>query len=142
VAIWTIKMAPGARWTLPAALGQGTRRSLYFFKGQSVSLAGQALNQHAALELRADATIEMVNGEAEAEFLLLQGKPIAETVAQYGPFVMNTQTEIRQAMMDYQRTQFGGWPWPDTGPVHGRAPERFAKHPGGAEEKPPVASRV
>jgi quercetin 2,3-dioxygenase len=142
VAIWTIKMAPGARWTLPAALGQGTRRSLYFFKGQSVSLAGQALNQHAALELRADATIEMVNGEAEAEFLLLQGEPIAEAVAQYGPFVMNTQTEIRQAMADYQRTQFGGWPWPDSGPVHGRAPERFAKHPSGKEEKPPQASRA
>ncbi len=37
VAIWTIKMAPGARWTLPAAAGQGTRRNLYFFKGQSGS---------------------------------------------------------------------------------------------------------
>jgi hypothetical protein len=55
---------------------------------------------------------------------------------------MNTQTEIRQAMADYQRTQFGGWPWPDTGPVHGRAPERFATHPGGKQEKPPQASQV
>jgi quercetin 2,3-dioxygenase len=142
VAIWTIKMAPGARWTLPAAQGEDTRRSLYFFKGQSVSLAGQLIDQHAALELRANAAVELLNGEMEAEFLLLQGKPIDEAVAQYGPFVMNTQTEIRQAMADYQRTQFGGWPWPDSGPVHGRAPERFARHPGGAQEKPPVASRV
>ncbi|MBW8722977.1 MAG: pirin family protein, partial [Polaromonas sp.] len=35
VAIWTIRMAPGARWTLPAAKGDGTRRQLYFFKGAS-----------------------------------------------------------------------------------------------------------
>jgi quercetin 2,3-dioxygenase len=136
VAIWTIKMAPGARWVLPAATGQGTRRSLYFFKGQSVSLAGQTMTGHAAIELRGDAEVEFVNGDAEAEFLLLQGKPIAEPVAQYGPFVMNTPTEIRQAMADYQRTQFGGWPWQDNAPVHGRDPARFARHPGGREERP------
>jgi quercetin 2,3-dioxygenase len=136
VAIWTIKMAPGARWTLPAATGQGTRRCVYFFKGTSVSIAGQPINQHAAIELRADAAVELVNGDAEAEFLMLQGKPIAEPVAQYGPFVMNTQAEIHQAMADYRRTEFGGWPWPDSAPVHGRAPERFARHPGGREERP------
>jgi quercetin 2,3-dioxygenase len=141
VAIWTLRMQPGARWTLPAAQGHGTRRTLYFFKGASVSIAGQAVGSHAAIELRGDAAVELVNGDTEAEFLLLQGKPIGEAVAQYGPFVMNTQTEIRQAITDYQTTQFGGWPWPDSAPVHGRDPARFAKHPGGVHEKP-VASRV
>ena len=136
VAIWTIKMAPGARWTLPAASGADTRRSLYFFKGQSVSIAGQAISGHAAIELRADADAELVNGDTEAEFLVLQGRPIGEPVVQYGPFVMNTQAEIAQTMQDYRRTQFGGWPWADDAPVHGRDPARFAKHPDGREEKP------
>ncbi|CAN5451289.1 pirin family protein [soil metagenome] len=136
VAIWTIRMAPGARWTLPAATGEGTRRQLYFFKGQSVTVAGRAVHEASAIELRADAAVALVNGPEEAEFLLLQGRPIGEPVAQYGPFVMNTQAEIRQTMADYQRTQFGGWPWPDSAPVHGREPARFARHPGGAEERP------
>jgi redox-sensitive bicupin YhaK (pirin superfamily) len=134
VAILTLRMAPGARWTLPPALGEGTRRMLYFFKGESIIIAGQALGQHAALELAAGAAVELVNGAVEAEFLLLQGRPLAEPVAQYGPFVMNTEAEIRQALQDYRRTEFGGWPWPDTAPVHGRDPARFARHPDGRVE--------
>jgi len=137
VAIWTIRMAPGARWTLPAAAGVETNRQLYFFKGAAVSVAGQVIDGHAAIELRADTAIELVNdASVAAEFLLLQGKPIGESVAQYGPFVMNTQAEIAQAMQDYQRTQFGGWPWPSEAPVHGSDPARFARHPDGREERP------
>jgi redox-sensitive bicupin YhaK (pirin superfamily) len=139
VAIWTIRMAPGARWTLPAATGQGTRRTLYFFKGQSVALDGQEVNAQAAIEVRADRAVELANGEVEGEFLLLQGRPIGQPVAQYGPFVMNTQAEIMQALQDYRRTQFGGWPWADAAPVHGRNPARFARHPDGREERPAQA---
>ena len=143
VAIFTLRMASGAKWTLPAATGGGgdaggTRRNLYFFKGTSVRIGGQAIDAHAAIELRANQPIELINtGNDVAEFLLLQGRPIAEPVVQYGPFVMNTQAEIAQTMQDYQRTQFGGWPWLDNAPVHGREPARFAIHPDGREERPP-----
>jgi len=141
VAIWTIRMAPGAQWVLPAATGQGTRRMLYYFAGMAMDLAGQPLPGHAALELDATAAPTLVNtGGIEAEFLLLQGRPLAEPVAQYGPFVMNTQAEVMQAVADYRRNQFGGWPWPDAAPVHGLEPRRFARRPGGsADEVPPPA---
>jgi hypothetical protein len=56
-------------------------------------------------------------------------------VAQYGPFVMNTQEELQRAFGDYQRTLFGGWPWPENAPVHGRDPVRFAKHADGRVER-------
>jgi hypothetical protein len=127
LAILTLRMAPGARWTLPAAAGEGTRRMLYFFAGTSVEVAGRLVAQHGALELDAGQAVELANGDEEAEFLLLQGRPIGEPVAQYGPFVMNTEAELREAFADYRRTQFGGWPWPDAGPVHGALPRRFAR---------------
>jgi len=135
VAIWTLRMQPGARFTLPAAKA-GSRRNLYFFKGQSVTVGGHRVGSHSAMELQGDAAVELVNGSEEAEFLLLQGKPIAEPVAQYGPFVMNTQAEIRQTIADYQSTQFGGWPFADPAPTHGPDPARLATHPGGRVEQP------
>ena len=140
VAIWTLRMEPGAHWTLPSARGQGTRRMLYWFVGEGLSIAGEPQGGHAALEVVADRALELVNtGGDTVECLLLQGRPIGEPVVQYGPFVMNTQQEIMQAMQDFRRTQFGGWPWDASDPVHGSAPRRFARHPGSAQEEVPQA---
>jgi redox-sensitive bicupin YhaK (pirin superfamily) len=130
VAIWTIRMDPGARWTLPAAAGEGTHRTLYFFKGRSAAVGDRRVEGPAAIQLQAGVDVRLVNGEETGEFLLLQGRPLAEPVVQYGPFVMNTQAEIAQTMRDYQRTRFGGWPWPDDAPVHGHDTARFARQPG------------
>ena len=134
VAIWTVKMGPGAQWTLPAAATPSARRQLYFFKGTSVVIAGQNITEHSAIELAASHDVALINGPQSSEFLLLQGKPIAEPVAQYGPFVMNTQAEIHQAFADYRATEFGGWPWPDNAPVHGKENVRFARHADGKTE--------
>ena len=134
LAIWTIKMQAGARWTLPGATGNGTRRMLYFFKGSALDIDGQAVPPSSAVELKAGADAELVCGDDMTELLLLQGRPINEPVAQHGPFVMNTQAEIQQAFADYRRTEFGGWPWPASDPVHPRAQGRFAKHADGRVE--------
>ena len=92
-----------------------------------------------SIELRADQDVELKNGDMPSELLMLQGRPIGEPVAQYGPFVMNTEAELRQAYADYRRTEFGGWPWPDSAPVHGSELRRFAKHSDGKVETLPAS---
>ena len=135
VAIWTITMAPRARFTLPRA-ASGTRRTLYFFRGSRLRLAEEEQASHAGLEVVADRDILLENGPDESEILLLQGRPIGEPVVQQGPFVMNARHEILQAFTDFQETGFGGWPWPSDGPVHPRDEGRFAIHADGRREQP------
>ena len=101
-------------------------------------MEGQSMASGYGMDLRADQALEMVNGEKEGRFLLLQGRPILEPVVNYGPFVMNTKEEIQQTYMDYQQTQFGGWPWSSPDQVHGQK-GRFAIHPDGREEEPPAS---
>ena len=72
----------------------------------------------------------------ERDLLLLQGRPIGEHIAQYGPFVMTTDEELLQAFADYRRTGFGGWPWPTDDPVHARSEGRFARYPDGRIDRP------
>lgn len=134
VAIWTVKLAPGAVWTLPAAR-PGTNRTLYFFRGAGLHLGEHAQNAHAGIKVRSDVPLPLVNGPEETELLLLQGRPIGEPVVQYGPFVMTTPAEIQQAFIDFRRDEFGGWPWPSDGPVHPRTEGRFAIHADGRVER-------
>jgi len=128
VGIFTLALGPGARCTLPPAAGEQTQRVLYHHAGQGLWLDGVEVDGHAALQVDARRPCELQQrGPGRAELLVLQGRPIGEPVAQQGPFVMNTEAEVRSAFDDYRRTRFGGWPWPDDAPVHGALGERFAK---------------
>jgi redox-sensitive bicupin YhaK (pirin superfamily) len=133
VAIWTIKLEPGAEWSLPPA--PGTNRSLYFFRGSGLTVDGHVVPANHRVRLHPEVAAALVGGPEETEALLLQGRPIGEPVVNYGPFVMNTRAEIQQAIADYQRTQFGGWPWPSDDPVHPRTEGRFARHADGRVER-------
>lgn len=132
VAVWNIKMENGAKWILPKA-GAGVNRTLYFYEGDDLILAGNKIEKYHAVDLKAEFDVEFV-ATTETSILILQGKPINEPVMQYGPFVMNTKAEINQAFEDYHQTQFGGWPWPKYDQVHDRSLKRFARHADGKEE--------
>ncbi len=137
--ICTVTMESHALWDIPTAASPNTHRQIYFFKGQHLTIDGQSVTAPCAVEVRADSVCTLVNGAQDAELLILQGRPIGEPVAQYGPFVMNTQAEVQQAFSDYRRTQFGGWPWGAPDPTHPRSAQRFAKRADGSLHLPGVS---
>lgn len=133
VAVWTIELEPGAEWTLPAA-ASGLNRMLYCYQGDRVTVEETGLTTRQGVQLASDRAVTIRAGDRPAAFLLLQGRPINEPVVQYGPFVMNTEDEIRQTFADFRRDEFGGWDWARPDQVHDRQRGRFARHADGREE--------
>ena len=106
------RLQPGARveTALPAGLGAFA----YVFEGTArVGPEGATVREGQVARLGDGDTVQLgVSGEAEggAQLLLLAGAPLREPVARWGPFVMNTPGEIRQAMLDYQAGRMGRIP--------------------------------
>jgi redox-sensitive bicupin YhaK (pirin superfamily) len=134
VAIWHAVFEPGASWTPPPA-GVGVIRTIYVFEG-GARVGTHDLEAATGAVVHGDASVTVTADADGAEVLVLQGRPIGEPVAQYGPFVMNDRAGIEQAYADYRATGFGGWPWPVDDPVHARDDGRFARRPDGKVETP------
>ncbi len=79
VAVWNIKMQAGASWTLPKT-SEGINRTIYFYEGEVLFVAGTEIKLYKAIELKANTTVELKAGNKETSILVLQGKPIAEPV--------------------------------------------------------------
>lgn len=132
VQIWNIKMEGKAAFTIPSIETEATR-SLYFHEGDSFTIGETEIKENHLIELDPKREVQIINGSKEGYFLFLQGLPINEPVVQYGPFVANTKDDLQETMQEYQRTQFGGWPWASSDPVHDKSKGRFSKLPVGNE---------
>ena len=86
VAIWTLHLEPGAAGLCPPPLARHAPHAVLLCGRRSFAVGPQAIRGHAALEAVASQDWELVNtGTTAVECLLLQGRPIGEPVAQYGP---------------------------------------------------------
>ncbi len=140
VAIWHLRLDAGASWELPAAKRDDTVRMLYLFEGAGLDVGGHVLPPSTGAAVEADRPVVLTAGDEPVEALILQGRPIGEPVAQYGPFVLNDREGIEQAFEDYRRTSFGGWPFADDAPTHPRDEGRFARHADGRVEHAPESA--
>jgi redox-sensitive bicupin YhaK (pirin superfamily) len=98
---WDIVLPPGGvfRHRLPA----GHQAFVYVYEGAAgigEASALRALPAHAAGVLGEGDALRLAAGSGGVRALLIAGRPLREPVAQYGPFVMNTQDELRQALAD------------------------------------------
>lgn len=130
VAIWNIHIDANGSFILPK-VAKGVHTTLYFYEGDTIAIDGSTILPDHGIHLNQFQETIIKNGTSKASLLLLQGKPIAEPVVKYGPFVMNTEQEIESAMQEYRLTQFGGWPWRHPDNVHEKEKGRFAKYPDG-----------
>jgi redox-sensitive bicupin YhaK (pirin superfamily) len=103
--VWDLRLKAGGPVTLPVAAGR-TLALVVLRGGVSVN-GGDAVREAQLVLLDRDGADVVLEASGDATVLLLSGEPIDEPVAQHGPFVMNTQAEIAQAIGDFNSGRFG-----------------------------------
>jgi hypothetical protein len=93
------RLEPNAKVTIPSQ--QQKTRLAYVYAG-GVTINESAVARGELVRLNDTDDLHIVAAEDSAGVIILAGEPIGEPIAQYGPFVMNSQAEIEQALRDYQ----------------------------------------
>jgi len=99
-----VRLAAGARFT--QAIPE-TFNALAFIISGEAAFGDRLARENDAVIFSLDGDVVAMATESGAELLLIGGVPLNEPLARYGPFVMNTEGEIRQAMIDYRSGRFG-----------------------------------
>lgn len=85
---------------------EGEQVFLYVVKGEVV-VNGKLAYDHQQVLFDLEGTTLEISTQSSGHFILASGKPLEEPVVQHGPFVMNSTTEILEAMRDYQMGKMG-----------------------------------
>ncbi|CAH0064785.1 MAG TPA: quercetin 2,3-dioxygenase [Pseudomonas sp.] len=103
--VWDIRLRQGHHAELPVA--DGRTLALVVLKGTVRFNSGQPVGEAQLVTFDRSGEDVFVDADSDATVLLLSGEPIDEPVVGYGPFVMNSQAEIAQAVNDFNSGRFG-----------------------------------
>lgn len=103
--VWDLRLKAGKSVTLNPVEGHNT--IVVVLSGEVAVNAEARLQGPASARLSREGGAVVLEAASEAKVLLLAGAPIDEPIAAYGPFVMNTEAEIREAITDFQSGRFG-----------------------------------
>ena len=101
--MWDVRLSAGAKLTLPAPEGHNT---LVAVLSGHVTIEGQPVGEAEVARLSVEGEGVTIRADGNSMLLVLTGEPIDEPVFGYGPFVMNTETEIREAIDDFNSGRF------------------------------------
>ncbi|AGA27981.1 pirin family protein [Singulisphaera acidiphila] len=103
--VWDVRLKAGHRTDLefPA----GSTALVLVLKGKAMMNGTEPADEADLAVFDREGGAVTVEAQVDSTLLVMSGEPIDEPVVSYGPFVMNTQAEIRQAISDYQSGKMG-----------------------------------
>lgn len=103
--VWDIKLDAKQEWRLKLPVGHTAM--LVGLSGDVKIADERSLTEAEMVLLSREGDEILIHAENEARFLVLTGEPIQEPIVGHGPFVMNSQDEIRTAIKDFNSGKFG-----------------------------------
>ena len=103
--VWDVRLGQGRSATFRTPAGHTL--ALVMLKGTVLVNGSQVVRESQFVAFDREGTQLQIEANNDASFLLLGGEPIDEPIVGYGPFVMNTEEEIRQAIDEFNEGRFG-----------------------------------
>lgn len=103
---YDLQFDPNASLIVP--LPEGHNAFIYVYQGRAMAgpVEDKVIVERGELALLSPGdSLDLSAGSEACRLILLAGRPLGEPIARYGPFVMNTNDEVRQAFLDYQAGQ-------------------------------------
>ncbi len=136
VRILRIEMEPDAKLRIdPAA--EGANRNLYYVSGDRADIMGEEVIWNARMKIAASADIDIQNGKERSVFWLLEGIPIGQRMSMFGPVMLSSDAEVREAMQTIRKQELERWPWELVDRVNPIDSGRFMLRKDGTRETPP-----
>ncbi|MGH8770770.1 MAG: pirin family protein [Burkholderiales bacterium] len=98
-----VRLAPNS--SLPAEVPESHNAFIYVYEGE-IGAGGAQLARGELGVFGAGGSVVLTTGDQAARAIVVAGKPLNEPIARHGPFVMNTQEQIRQTIEDYRAGRF------------------------------------
>ncbi|MEO8341789.1 MAG: pirin family protein [Nitrospirota bacterium] len=105
VELYDLQMKAGKQVAM--ALPEGHNTSIFVLRGRASVNGSEAAGEAELIVCKREGSQVRVEAQEDSRLLVMAGKPIDEPVARYGPFVMNTKSELVQAVNDYQAGKMG-----------------------------------
>jgi redox-sensitive bicupin YhaK (pirin superfamily) len=137
VRMMRIELDPGASVTIDKA-DPSANRNLYFVSGEKGKVLGEEVDWGTQMKISPDVEVDISNGEAPSVFWILEGVPIGCKMSMFGPVLLGSDKEVREALQTIRKEEFSRWPWEVIDRVNPAESGRFIQRKDGSRESPDV----
>ena len=136
VRIVRFAMEPGSKLEIDPAV-EGASRNLYFVSGKDATVMGVPVEAENRLKILENREVSIENGGEPSVFWLLEGRPIGQKMASFGPVYLPTLKEVRAGLDEIRLNEYDEWPWGVIDRAQPVGTGRFIRYPDGTEMRPP-----
>lgn len=134
VRIVSFEVDPGVKITLDPTVPSAGRN--VYITDSGATVAGKDYIPQTRLKIKPDAEVEITNGDKKSEIWLLEGDPIGQKMCSFGPVVLATDKEVREANAVVRKEEIKDWPWNYVNKTQPVATDRFIRYADGREDRP------